>query len=273
MLRFDSHHGFAIVDQPLGNHVHGKLDSSRAGALSVARLEHEQLAFLDGELEVLHVAVVLLQPIRDRPQFLVGLGKHGAEFGDRPGRADAGDHILALRVEQELAVELVGTGGRVTRESDSRRGCLPEIAEHHGLHVDGRAEIVRDVVHAAVVVGARVVPGAEDRVAGQLELLVGVLREIRALRLFVMRLERCHDYTQLRGGQIHVVLGSEVLLDALQDLLELALRHVHDNVAEHHDEAPVAVESERLLAAEPGKPLGCLVIQPEVEDRVHHAGH
>ena len=51
-----------LVDQPLLQHVHGHVQGRRAGALAVAALEHVQLAFLDRELDVLHVLVVLLQP-------------------------------------------------------------------------------------------------------------------------------------------------------------------------------------------------------------------
>jgi hypothetical protein len=40
---------------------HGDLHRRRAGALAGARLQHEQLALLDGELDVLHVLVVLLE--------------------------------------------------------------------------------------------------------------------------------------------------------------------------------------------------------------------
>ena len=43
----------AIADRRLG------------GALAGARLQHPQLAALDGELEVLHVAVVLFEPVAD----------------------------------------------------------------------------------------------------------------------------------------------------------------------------------------------------------------
>ncbi len=41
-------------------HVDGHLQSRPAGSLADARLEHPELALLDGELGVAHVAVVVL---------------------------------------------------------------------------------------------------------------------------------------------------------------------------------------------------------------------
>ena len=49
------------VDQPFGDEVDGDLESRLRGALAGSRLQHPELAFLDGELDVLHVAVVLLE--------------------------------------------------------------------------------------------------------------------------------------------------------------------------------------------------------------------
>ena len=84
-----------------------------------ARLQDPQLAVLDGELDVLHVAVVLLETLEDRRQVGEQLGHQLFErrilvsrlaprtLGQRLRRADAGDDVLALRVEQELAVEVL----------------------------------------------------------------------------------------------------------------------------------------------------------------------
>ena len=59
-----------------------------------------------GELHVLHVFVVLLELLGDAVELVVDLGHIALHLGDRLRRADAGDHVLALRVDQVLAVEL-----------------------------------------------------------------------------------------------------------------------------------------------------------------------
>jgi hypothetical protein len=62
---------------------------------------------------------------------------------DVPG---AGDDVLALRADQEVAVGHVLAGGGVTGEGHAGRRAVAEVAEHHHLHVDGGAEVVGDVL-------------------------------------------------------------------------------------------------------------------------------
>ena len=99
------------------HHVHRDLHGGHAVALADAALEHEQPAFLDRELDVEHVAVVLLELHLDRVELLVGRGHRLfearqalrvsglARLVHRQRRADAGDDVLALRVREPLAVE------------------------------------------------------------------------------------------------------------------------------------------------------------------------
>ena len=62
---------------------------------------------LDRELDVLHVAVVLLEPRHRLEQLVERLRQPLAHLLDRLRRADAGDDVLALRVHEVLAVEAV----------------------------------------------------------------------------------------------------------------------------------------------------------------------
>ncbi len=98
--RIDARHRGADVDQPFALHVDRDLERGFRRALAAARLEHEELAFLHREFQVLHVAVVVLQPVADRFQLGEGLGHRllhrealGAlalahDLGDRLRRAD-----------------------------------------------------------------------------------------------------------------------------------------------------------------------------------------
>ena len=56
--------------------IGGDHDGRISGALAAARLQHVELLVLNGELEVLHVLVVLLEPRRDFAQLLVGVRQH-----------------------------------------------------------------------------------------------------------------------------------------------------------------------------------------------------
>ena len=79
-LRIDQQHGFPRRDQPFLDQVGGDHHGGVAGALAAARLQHEQPLVLDGELEVLHVLVVLLEARRDVAQLLVRLRHHLLEL-------------------------------------------------------------------------------------------------------------------------------------------------------------------------------------------------
>ena len=145
------------------------------GALAGAGLQHPQLALLDREFEVLHVAVMALERAGDARELLerlrhrlfhrrlVGAGLLARGLGDLLRRADAGDHVLALRIDQELAVEPLLAGRGIAGEGDAGRRGLAHIAEHHGLHIDRGAPAFRDVVQAPIGDGALVHPGAEHR--------------------------------------------------------------------------------------------------------------
>ena len=104
------------VDELLFHHVHRELERGHGGALAVAGLEHEQFAFLHGELHVLHILVVLLEDGADFHEFGIRL-RHGLlELADWLRCAHAGDDIFTLGVDEELAVEFVGAIGRVAGE-------------------------------------------------------------------------------------------------------------------------------------------------------------
>ena len=55
----------ALSISPSSHHVDGDLQGRRRGALAVAGLQHLELALLDRELDVLHVAVVAFEPLAD----------------------------------------------------------------------------------------------------------------------------------------------------------------------------------------------------------------
>ena len=143
LVGLDAEDGFLLRDEAFAHHVDGDANRGQAGALAVARLQHVELAILDGELEILHVAIVLFHAPRDVLQLLVNLGHALLKLADGVGRAHAGDHVLALRVHQVLAEEHMLAGGGIAREAYAGAGVFAQVAEDHGLHVDGGADANR----------------------------------------------------------------------------------------------------------------------------------
>src|SRR5690606_37336544 len=134
-------------------------------------------AVLNGELDVLHIAVVTLECLRDLVQRFPGLGGVLGKVVHLDGRAGTGDNVLTLRVEQVLAEEVLLAGRGVAGERYAGAGVPANVAEDHRLHVDARAEVVGDAGGVAVVDGALAVPGLKDGLNSQTKLLPRILRE------------------------------------------------------------------------------------------------
>ena len=113
-------------------------------------------------------------------QFLVRPGQALRHFVDVQRRANAGDDVFALRVHQELAVELPLAGRRIAREGDAGAGVVAHVAEHHRDDVHAGAEIVGDAVHVPVVDRLLERPRTPHRFDGAPQLRRGIHREIAA---------------------------------------------------------------------------------------------
>ena len=160
----DAAHSLIAGDQTLLDHLDGDAQGGGGGALAHAGLEHPELALLDGELNVAHVAIVILERQEDALELLAcGLeARGGLEVGDGLGVADTGDDVLALGINQKITVELLGAVGRIAREGNAGRRCLALVAKGHGLYVDGGAEFVGNAMLLAVDAGTLVHPAAKD---------------------------------------------------------------------------------------------------------------
>ncbi len=286
LRRIDPAHRLGPVDQAFGDHVDGDLDGGLGGALAGARLQHPETPLLDGELHVLGVAEVLFQPrahveelaVHHRHDFLHGRQVRlaaGFLSGDAQGlrRADTGDHVFALGIDEELAVEGVLAARRVAREAHAGRRIVSHVAEHHGLHGDGRAPFLGDVVELAVGDGALVLPTGEDGTDGTPQLLPRVLREGLVEDLPDLVHVQADDGLPVAGTQVGIEEMALGQLVVLEDVLEVEVLHAHDHVGIHLDEAPVAVVGEAPVAAVGGQALDRLVVEAEVQHGIHHAGH
>jgi hypothetical protein len=118
----DAQHRFVLSDQAFVGKLDRDAQRRLGGALAVARLQHPQLALLHREFQVLHVAVVALKRVVDARKLGIGIGQGvlhrrlvGASFlprrlADLLRRADAGDHVLALSIDEEFTVQLALAG-------------------------------------------------------------------------------------------------------------------------------------------------------------------
>ena len=258
----------AFVDKVARN-----LERSLRRALAVARLEHEELAVLDGELHVLHVAVVLLELFTHFGELLEHLGHYLFHLGDRHRRTHSCHDVLALGVDEELAHELLLARRRIASERHASSGLVVEVAKRHHLYVDRRAPGIRNVVVAAVDVCARVVPTAEHRLNGGEKLLLRVGGEIRADCRLVLSLELGGQFLEIVGRKIDVKLDALLFLHLVDELFEMLLADFHHNVGKHLDEATIAVPSPTRILRLLGERFDDRLVETEIENRIHHARH
>ena len=216
---------------------------------------------------------MLLEPRGDVAQLLVCVRHHALELANWLRCADAGHHVLALGVDEELAEEFLLAGRRIAGETDAGAGPIAGVPEHHHLHVHGCADVIGNVVDAPVFLRPRIHPRTEDGVAGHLQLFGRVLRKIAASPLQHDALESLDDIAQRRLVEIGIELRARRSLHRVEFVLERILRNLEDDVAEHLDEAAVAVEREPAILGALLQPFDGDVVQPEVQDGIHHAGH
>ena len=171
------------------------------------------------------------------------------------------DHVFALRVHQELAVKLLHAGRRIAGKAHAGAAGFAQVAEDHGLHVDGGAQHVVNVVDAAIGLGAIVQPGAKHGVARHHQLLVRVLRKLALGVLLHHLLVFGDDFLQRLGVEFGVELGLLLLLLAVEHFLKCLLGDVEHDRAEHLNQPAIGVIGEARIVAAPGQPLDRLVVQ------------
>ena len=95
LLGLDAEHSGLLVDHALVNQIAGDLYVYLfARCACRTGLQHEEHAILDGELHILHIAVVSLEAAGDLDELVVDLGHLLMQLADRGGGADAGDDVL-----------------------------------------------------------------------------------------------------------------------------------------------------------------------------------
>ena len=283
--RIDAQDRLFAGNQAFRRHVDRDLERGLGGALARAGLQHPELGLFDRELDVLHVAVMGFEPVEHRRQLGIdlrhrlfhrrglGAGLFTRRLGQILRRADAGDDVLALRIDQEFAVIGAVALGGIAGEGDAGRRRVAHIAEDHRLDVDRGAPVRGDVVEAAIDLGTLRLPRSEHRADCAPELVMDVLREGLAPFLFDQSLIFGDQVLEIAGSQLGIEGEAVIFLGDLQCFLERAMVQFEHHVGVHLDEAAIAVPGEAFIAGLCRQPRDRLVVQAEVEDRVHHSRH
>ncbi|CCX36754.1 uncharacterized protein BN452_00773 [Clostridium sp. CAG:1013] len=214
-----------------------------------------------------------LQQVADFLELLESLGELLSHLGDGHGGTDTGHHVFALGVGQELTEQLLLTSGGAAGEGHAGAAIVAHVTEGHHLHVDSGAPGIGDLVHAAIHIGAGVVPRTEHSLHSAHELLFGIGGEVGADLLLVLSLELLGQLLQVVGGQLGILGDAAAFLHLIDELLKVLLANFHNHVGVHLDESPIAVIGPASIAGLLGHNLHDFLVEAQVQDGVHHAGH
>ena len=106
-------------DHAFAHHLHSDADGGTARTFTCSSLKQVKLSFLDRELNVLHIPVVLLKECLGLIQFLVYRRQIFLQRRQGLWGANPGYNILASRVEQDFAEEDAFSRGRVASKCDA----------------------------------------------------------------------------------------------------------------------------------------------------------
>ena len=81
------------------------------------------------------------------------------------------------------------------------------------------------------------------------------------------------DLLPVISAQVRVLLMAVLVLEVFQNVFKVVMLQPHDHIGIHLDKTPVAVIGKALIARAGRQSLDRLVVKPEIQDRVHHAGH
>ena len=97
---------------------------------------------LDGEFEILHLFIVLLQFVAQFVELLVEPRHFFFHGVNGLGCADARNDVFTLRIDQVLAVDPSFAVGRVSTKCDAGGAIGSFVSKHHGLHVDPGSRVL-----------------------------------------------------------------------------------------------------------------------------------
>ena len=273
LLRCNSHDRGFFIDFLFVHHIYGNLYRSFCRSLTVSGLQHEELALFNRELHILHILVVVLQDSGNVLEFSVYIRERFLHLIDWLRCADTRYNVFTLCVYQELTEDLVLTVHRASCKCNAGAGILTGISEYHGLNVYCRSQGCGNVIQLSVQNCSFVIPGTEYRLNRLHQLILRILWELSAQFCFYQFLVSFNDDFQILCLQINVILSAHFLLAAVKDLIEFGLRDFHYDVTEHLNETSVAVVSKTLVAGLGSQALYGIVIQSQVQNRVHHSRH
>ena len=253
-------YSFLWCDHAFVYQIAGNLDCSVSGTFTISGLQHEEFAVFDGELHILHVAVMLLQTMSNIAELIVYVRHDVFEFIDVLWSTNTSNNVFALCVDKELTEQTVFTGCRVTGKCYAGTGSVAGVAEYHGLYVNSSAPGGWDIIHSSVVDCTWVIPGTEYCFYSFHQLFSWLLWEIFIFLFFIVCFKADNHFFQVICVELGVKSNAFCFFHLVDDNLKLMFWNFHNNVGEHLDEAAIGVVSKTLIVGQFSKTFYNLIV-------------
>ena len=184
-----------------------------------------------------------------------------------------GDHVLALRIEDEVHIRSVLAGRRIPCEAHARSRCDSRVPEDHGLDGHRRTCQVRYALQFPVVHGTRSVPRSKHGSHRTEELLLRFLgkwstdgRPIEVQFLV---------YHLPQGGNIELVDRGHSMLGhhLLRHPRERGRRAAIDHLGKGLDQTTIGVPHEHRVPGGAEQSGQCGIREPYVQHSLEHPRH
>ena len=156
-------YGSLFFDQLFTNHFASDTNCSHTGTLTSTSLQHVQSSLLNGELDVLHLFVVLLKDVLDFHQLLVNNIIPLAHLFGWLWCANTSNHVFTLSIHKELTEELVFASVWIASKGNASTRIIAHVAVYHRLAVNSSTEQAANVFDFAILHSLVGHPALEDR--------------------------------------------------------------------------------------------------------------
>ena len=287
LLRSNAGNSLLLSNTALFVHLNCNLKCRESSTLTNTSLKHPELTILNGELDVHHVCVMILKNLKDVEELLACLleCRNLNEVCNRLSITNTSNNVLALSVDQEVAVALVSTICRVTSKCNASCRSLTLVTKDHDLNVNCSTKLIRNLVLLAVKDCAVIHPRTKDCLLSKAELKVRIRWEdsVAVLGdLWVLlnvnvcskdTLEPSYKVTKVICVQLCIKLNALLGLLSSNCILKELSRNAHNNAREHLNKTTVRVPSKALITSLLNKALNGLIVKTKVKNSVHHARH
>ena len=283
LFRINPEDGLFLGDKAFINHFHSCSYRCSCRTFSGPRLKHPEISLLDGKLDILHISVMFFQRLvhinelvilivhdlfqRDLGSILLAL------YIDGHGCPDACNHILSLCILEVLAVEHILSGCRVSGKGNAGSRTVSHVPEYHCLDIHCGSPFAGDVIEFSVGDGPGGIPGPEHCLDTAPDLLHGIGRKRLSGQGLDLVLHDADQFLQIGSIELCIELDTFFMFHVLKFFLEGLGIGIHDHVGIHLDKTAVAVICKAFIAAEFDETLDGLVIDAEVQNRIHHTRH